>query len=213
MIFSKLSKISRRNKLKMFFSEMAPDENSTIIDIGAQVGDRNTDTMQMIDLYPWKKNITAINIHAEHVKNIKEKYPEVSAEVADGLNLPWPDKYFDIAYSNAVIEHVGGPAEQRIFASEISRVSKRFFVTTPNRWYPFEFHLRLPLVTWLPGEGYLKMGSIVSYNHVRRKYLWFPGPVTGLCLLSHRDLRACFPGCRILKSRVTFMPETLIALK
>jgi len=213
MIFSKLSRLSRRGKIKLFFSEICPHENSTIIDVGAQVGDVNTDTMQLIDIYPWKKNITAINIHNVHVENIKDKYPEVNAIVADALELPWPDQYFDIAYSNAVIEHVGGPVEQRRFASEISRVAKKIFVTTPNRWYPFEFHLRLPLVTWLPGRAYLKIGSIARYNHVRKKYMWFRGEVTGLQLLSKHDMQNYFPDCEILKQSITFLPETLIAFK
>jgi len=36
-------------------------------------------------------------------------------------------------------------------ASEIRRVAKRYFASTLNRWYPYEFHMRLPLVTWFPG--------------------------------------------------------------
>jgi hypothetical protein len=35
-------------------------------------------------------------------------------------------------------------------AAEIMRVGKKWFITTPNRWFPFEFHLRLPVVSWLP---------------------------------------------------------------
>ena len=53
-------------------------------------------------------------------------------------------------FSNAVIEHVGGRAEQRRFVDESLRVAPRAFVTTPNRWFPVEVHTRLPLVHWLP---------------------------------------------------------------
>ena len=96
-------------------------------------------------------------------------------------------------------------------AAEITRVSRSWFVTTPNRFFPFEYHMRLPLVTWLPGTLYLKIGRLVSYSHVSHRY------VCGirrddLRLLSRSELRRCFPWSRILGQRITFMTETLIAL-
>jgi len=59
--------------------------------------------------------------------------------LGDALDLRWPDKYFDAVYSNAAIEHVGDFDSQKRMAAEVMRVGKRWFVTTPNRWYPFEF--------------------------------------------------------------------------
>lgn len=212
MIFNKLSKLSREKKNELFFSKIKPDEKTRIIDIGAQVGVCNADTTQLIDIYPWKENITAINIFPKHIEHIKRKYPQVKAKVADALNLPFPDKYFDVAYSNAVIEHVGGREEQKKFASEVRRVAKRYFISTPNRWYPFEFHLRLPFVTLLPGDLYLKAGSIVRFNHMQQKYMWFTGEVTGLELLSEKRLLQYFPDALMIKSKITFMSETLIAV-
>lgn len=212
MIFNKLSEISRRKRNNLFFSEINPNEKTRIIDIGAQVSTQKTDTLQLIDIYPWKENIIAVNISSSHIDNIRKKYPEIHTKVADALHLPWPDKYFDVAYSNAVIEHVGDRTMQKKFASEIMRISKRFFVATPNRWYPFEFHLRLPLVTWFPGDIYLKAGRIVRFNHVSKKYMWFTGEVIGLNLLSKKNLWDIFPQSKIIESRVTFMPEVLISV-
>ena len=67
--------------------------------------------------------------------------------------MPFADGEFDIVFSNAVIEHVGGREQQRRFVEESLRVARRAFVTTPNRWFPVEVHTRLPLVHWLPGPG------------------------------------------------------------
>ena len=51
-----------------------------------------------------------------------------------GGRLPFEDRQFDIAFSTAVIEHVGDRNHQQgLFLSELLRVSKRFFLTTPNR--------------------------------------------------------------------------------
>jgi len=59
---------------------------------------------------------------------------------ANGLNLPFKDKEFDLVISNAVIEHVGQKQEQRSFIHEHARVGKHWIVTTPNRLFPVESH-------------------------------------------------------------------------
>jgi len=210
-LFRKLSYISRQRKLELFNRTMKPSGQMKVLDIGAEINPDGDRGLQLIDSYPWKNNLCAVNLSSEHVSMIKQYYPEIEATVGDACKLPWPDKYFDVIYSNAVIEHVGDFEKQKKMASEIMRVGKRWFVTTPNRWYPFEFHLRLPFVTWLPWHGYLKVGRIISYNHVQQKYS-FGAKRSGTRLLSAKDLQRCFPASKIIKQRVTFMAETLIAI-
>jgi len=161
-VFSKLSRISRTRKLDLFNKMMNPTKQMKLLDVGAQINPGGDAMLQLIDTYSWKNNISAVNISKEHISVIRKSYPEIDAVVCDACELPWPDKHFDIVYSNAVIEHVGSFERQMKMASEIMRVGKRWFVTTPNRWFPFEFHLRLPFVTWLPGNCYLRIGEIIS---------------------------------------------------
>ena len=210
-IFARLSKISRTRKLELFNKLMNPTKEMKILDIGAEINPTNEDIIQFIDGYPWNNNVSAINLSSEHISLIKQYYPEVDARVGDACALPWEDKHFDIVYSNAVIEHLGSFEKQKKMAAEIMRVGKSWFITTPNRWYPFEFHMRLPFVTWLPRNGYIRFGQIISYNHMERKY------VTGikrdgLRLITAKELKHCFPSSRIIKQRVTFMAETLICV-
>lgn len=195
----------------MFYRLIRPTQETRVLDIGAEINPDGTGGLQLIDSYPWEKNITAVNLSHEHVLKIKKYYPEVNAHLGDACNLPWPDKHFDVVYSNAVIEHVGGFDNQKKMAAEVMRVGKRWFVATPNRWYPFEFHLRLPFVTWLPGHCYLKIGGLIRYNHVRRKYVFAAKP-HGIRLMTAKELEQCFPDSRIIKQRVTFMAETLITI-
>lgn len=208
-LFSRLSSVSRIRKLELFNRVMQPTKDMKVLDVGADLtsGDKN----QLVDTYPWRENLTVGNISEEHVAKIRECYPEIEAVIADGCALPWPDKHFDIVHSNAVIEHVGSLERQKKMASEIMRVGKRWFVTTPNRWFPFEFHMRLPLVTWLPGRSYLRIGNIIAYNHLRGKYTR-GSKRPDLRLMSAGELRKCFPGGEIIKQRVTFMAETLIVV-
>jgi SAM-dependent methyltransferase len=210
-IFSKLSRISRARKLELFDKIMNPTSPMKLLDVGAQIHPDNNEVRQLIDIYPWKDNISVVNISAEHIATIKRYYPQIEAVVGDACELPWPDKSFDVVYSNAVIEHLGSFEKQKRMAAEIMRVGKRWFVTTPNRWFPFEFHMRLPLVTWLFGDGYLRIGNIISYNHLRGRYM-IGVKRSDLRLMSASELRKCFPGSNIIKQRVTFMAETLIAV-
>lgn len=210
-LFGRLSRISRERKLRLFEEHMKPAGHEKVLDLGAQVSGDGRD-VQFIDWYPWKENITAVNISQEHTDAIKKRYPMIDVKAADARRLPWPDKYFDIVFSNAVIEHVGGETDQRQMASEIMRVGKRWFVTTPNRWYPFEFHMRLPFVTWLPRHGYLRFSKIIHYSSAAGKYIRGYAFGGSLRLLDAGDLRKWFPQSRIIKQRVTFMAETLIVV-
>ena len=210
-IFTRLSKISRIRKLELFNKLMNPTKEMRILDVGAEISPNSECNIQFIDCYPWRNNVSAINLSSEHISLIKQYYPEVDVRVGDACNLPWEDKHFDIVYSNAVIEHLGNFERQEKMATEIMRIGKSWFVTTPNRWYPFEFHMRLPFVTWLPRNGYIRFGQVISYNHMKRKYM------AGirrddLMLMTAKDLKHCFPTSRIIKQRVTFMAETLICV-
>lgn len=210
--FNKYSYQSRSKKIKLFYDFFEPTDAAKILDVGGEIDPVGEKNLQLIDNYKWKKNISAINISGEHIAKIKKYYPEINSVVGDACNLPWPDKYFDIAYSNAVIEHVGNFEKQKKMASEIMRVSKNWFVTTPNRFYPFEFHMRLPFVTWLPGSLYLWFAALIQYDHDKKNYRFFSNKYNNLRLMTASKLRKCFPDSRIIKNKITFWPETLIAI-
>lgn len=67
---------------------------------------------------------------------------------ADGLALPLRPGTADFVVANAVIEHVGGEAEQRRFVEEQTRVSRCWVITTPNRWFPIESHTSTAFRHW-----------------------------------------------------------------
>ncbi|MEO1137300.1 MAG: class I SAM-dependent methyltransferase, partial [Pseudomonadota bacterium] len=59
----------------------------------------------------------------------------------DGCSVEnYGDKAFALVFSNSVIEHVGDKARQRAFASEIRRLSNKYWVQTPSIWFPIEAH-------------------------------------------------------------------------
>ena len=66
--------------------------------------------------------------------------------VGDGCALKFPDKSYDIAFSNSVIEHVGSWERQQAFAKDIRRVGKAIWVQTPARECLIEPHYLAPFL-------------------------------------------------------------------
>ena len=95
----------------------------------------------------------------------KPYIPGLKFVQADGRNLPFDDRAFDFVHSSAVFEHVGGCQQQVAFLSELWRVARKgIFVTTPNRWFPIEFHTVLPLIHWLPARLYRQLLRMLNQD-------------------------------------------------
>lgn len=68
--------------------------------------------------------------------------------MADGRALPFTSDAFDLVFSNAVVEHVGGEEDQRRYVAEHRRVGRGWIMTTPNRWCPVESHTGAVFQHW-----------------------------------------------------------------
>jgi SAM-dependent methyltransferase len=153
-VASRVSMRSRERKLQLFLELLAPGPESRVVDVGvtdAPFGAGSTDNF-FEARYPWPAQITGVG-HTE-LDRFAAAFPAVRAVRADGRELPFADGEFDLGFSNAVVEHVaGGRDGQRRFVHELCRVSRRVFVTTPNRLFPLEVHTLLPFVHWLPAAA------------------------------------------------------------
>ncbi len=132
-----------------FLAELKPTADDTILDVGATSDQTLEHSNYAVAWYPHKHRVTAVGI--DDASFLEQKHPGVTFRQANGLDLPFPDDSFDYGHSSAVLEHVGSRADQARFIAELARVSRKgFFLTTPNRWFPVEFHSVLPLAHWLP---------------------------------------------------------------
>jgi hypothetical protein len=103
-------------------------------------------------------------------------------------------------YSNAVLEHLPGQDLLERFCSEVQRVGRGWFITTPNFWFAADPHYHLPAIQWLPQTAQRKV--VRSLGKVPYDYLH---------LLSKRELKRLFPTSQVVGCRVTIYAETLIA--
>jgi hypothetical protein len=143
--------LARKARFKIylqFVSDMRPTPDSTILDVGAS--DVETPESNILEKnYPYPAKITC-GVIGDGTQ-LRVAHPEVKiARLFPGQSLPFPDQSFDIAYSNAVLEHVGGAGQRRFFISEILRVARSAFIVVPNGWFPLEHHTGIPFLHYAP---------------------------------------------------------------
>jgi len=143
----------RRKMFRRFLSDTELAAGERILDVGV-TSDRSYEASNYLEAwYPHKDMVTAVGI--DDASFLCGQYPGMRFVKANGLQLPFRDQAFDVVHSSAVVEHVGSLARQCAFVAECCRVARRaVFITTPNRWFPVEFHTVLPLVHWLPKETF-----------------------------------------------------------
>jgi hypothetical protein len=116
--------------------------------------------------------------------------------VGDARALPFSDREFDIVFCNSLLEHL--PAEDRSkVASELTRVGRKFWVQTPNKYFPLEPHYMLPLVQFLPQ----RLRRLLDQR--------FCGGA--IELLKRRELEALFPDAAIYREKVGPLTKSLVA--
>jgi hypothetical protein len=131
-----------------------------------------------------RKNITSLsNLECS---SLKKNFTKVKFIKGDARRMKFKDNKFDVVYSSATIEHVGSKLSQIKFIKECLRVSRRdVFITTPNRFYPIEFHTKLPLLHFFPPKIYRKILFFFGFSFFSKE--------KNLNLLSAQDLiNICF---------------------
>jgi hypothetical protein len=135
----------------------------------------------------------------------------------DGRALPFRDGAFDVVFSNSAIEHVGGAESQQRFAREAARVGRRYWIQTPNRWFPVEQHLLTPLIHWLPKSWQRAIvprwtiwGALTRASEDRRQF-YLQHFLADVRLLGSGQMRLLFPGARLIRERFCGITKSLIA--
>lgn len=181
----RVAALVRRRMYARFIHNTAITPQETLLDVGV-TSDQSYEASNYIEAwYPYKHKITAVGL--DDAAFLEQRYPGVTYRRADGRDLPFPSGSFDVVHSSAVLEHLGSFANQQMFIRELTRVARRaIFMTTPNRWFPVEFHTVLPLVHWLPKLWFRRLLSGTRYG--------FYSLESNLNLLDRRELlRLCLP--------------------
>jgi SAM-dependent methyltransferase len=185
----------RRYRLFMDLCQVRPDDR--ILDVGAGAGGA-------LERFNTTNPIVAVDL--EPLGGEWLEAANVSVAVADGTRLPYGDGEFPLVFSSSVIEHVPKHL-QPAFASEIRRVAKRYFVQTPNRYFPIEPHYQVPLFQFLPRRLQRAINRRFTLGW-RTKGEW-----EEITLLSANELRRLFPDGEIHRERLFGLTKSLMVVR
>ncbi len=155
--------------------------------------------------------VTLLNI-SPRPEHLPPNFTYIQESATD---LPFPDRSFDIVFSNSTIEHLRDRVSQESFAREALRVGRGVWVQTPARWFPIEPHLITPFIHYLP--------KCLQRSLLRNFTVWglIARPdrsdvdrfLDETLLLTARDMRALFPGCELRRERVLGLTKSLIVVR
>lgn len=142
------------------------------------------------------------------------RHDNMTTVAGDACDMPaFGDGEFDVVFSNSVIEHVGEPPRQEAMAREVRRVGKRYFVQTPNLYFPIEPHFLFPFFQFLPVpvRGFLLQHLKLSWGGR------IPDPVRAretareVRLVGLSRFRSLFPDAEIYRERVLGLSKSFVA--
>ena len=153
-------------------------------------------------------DITVVNVFQQESRD-----PRVHTMLGDARALDFPDRSFDVVYSNSVIEHVGTFADQRRMAEEVRRVGVRHFVQTPNYFFPLEPHFLVPGFQFLPVDTRAWMLTKSNLGWIKREsdFAMAADIVRSVRLMRLEELRCVFPTSEIFHERLAGLSKSFVA--
>ena len=159
--------VKKRNEmLNLIISKIETIKINNLLDVGttsdAEYESSNSITTNIKDLKEYKslaiQDIENNFFHIKYKRSITENFTNEDIEKMSA----------DLVISTATIEHVGSEDNQIKMIENCSKLSKKIFViTTPNRFYPIEFHTKIPFIHWLPKKLHrilLKMIGLKEFS-------------------------------------------------
>jgi len=187
---------ARRGRMQDFERLLQPSHGTRIIDLGG-----TPDIWQFVDT---PMNITIVNLPESNMYEEVCSHHTFTFIEGNATNLSeFNDNQFDIAFSNSVIEHVGGSENEKLFAEEVRRLAPSYWVQTPSVWFPVEAHTGIPFWWWIPK-------SIKGAMHRRWKKILpdWNEMISGTTVISKSHLKSYFPDGILKTETMLGMPKS-----
>lgn len=221
-IVERYRKNARAKRKIVFLDNFSINKSTRLLDIGSESGTNIHYILEGKDYRP--ENIFIADIYQSVITEGQRKYNYTPVLLRENGLIPFPDKYFDITYCSSVIEHVTvaknqvasytddvlfaslSKAHQQVFVDELRRVSKAYFVQTPNKDFLIESH------TWLPFLGWCPRSVLISILNVTNKF-WVKKTSPDFYLLNKIEFGELFKGDKIIVERSFMMVKSWMAIR
>ena len=179
------SEDARAARAQVFRARFQLGPSTRILDLGSENGANINLILRGTAIK--EENVYIADIDPAVVNEGHERFGYVPVVIDEAGKLPFDDAFFDIVYCSSVIAHVNGPKEdlwslysgkefkdksfkrQKIFANEIKRVGKQYFVQTPYKHFPVESSTWLPFLSWLPRRILIPTLKITNPDIIEKK--------------------------------------------
>lgn len=205
-VFQKITLNARNDFFNLFLVNNNYNKYKSVIDIGSTPSlekEQNTILEKLKD----NQNVTCFS--NQNCRILQKKYQNIKKIIiGDAKNTMLKNDSFEIAHSNATIEHVGSFENQVSFVREMLRISKEsVFIQTPNRFYPIDLHTILPFIHWLPKKKHRKILKFLKLDFYSKE--------ENLNLLNVKELKKIceilnVKKYKILKHKLFFFTSNLI---
>ena len=186
----------RARRMQTFLNLVKPPAGAKIIDLGG-----TPFLWSLLDGLNF--DVTLVNLPSE--ERAADVPPEFRMIYADACELQqlFPDKYFDVVFSNSVIEHVGDRDRQHAFAQEVLRLADAYWVQTPCPSFPIEAHTGTPFY-WQRSE---RARQRLIENWEKTLPAWSE-MVRGTRAISQQELQELLPHSSLYIERFMGLPKS-----
>lgn len=202
-----LSNRFRRKRIESFARLLEQDDRPLkILDIGG--------TQIFWEMMGFLSKSEDIEIWVLNLKEEQVKHRDLKMIVGDARNMAeFNDREFDIVFSNSVIEHLSTFEDQRRMANEVKRLGKKYYVQTPNKYFPIEPHFLFPFFQFLPLS--MQLFLVTHFKAARGKNIKnrqiAKERITSIRLLTKGELKELFPEANISKEKFLGLTKSFIA--
>jgi SAM-dependent methyltransferase len=204
---------------RLFLERLQLSATDKILDLGGGRGGH------IAAILPHRRNVTIADADPAMLKDAAEIHGFATVCLDGSAKFPIADRQYDIVFCSSVIEHVTGPREiipsllasaqfaasaraaQANFAAEVRRISKRYFVQTPYKYFPLEPHSFLPFfVVLLPRRWQIGLLNFCGRHWIKQAQADFR-------LLTIKEMRTLFPDAEIVFERYCGFVKSIVAIK
>ena len=200
-----LSDRFRERRWQVFDAKFSDLGDLSVIDLGGR-----PETWLHLSVRP--RRVCVVNLE----RSQQDTPAWLTVEHADACDLDERivERGFDLVFSKAVLEHLGGHARRLAFAATVSRLARRHWIQTPYRYFPVEPHWLFPLFAQLPIAARVWITQRWPLVHTRpanrEQALW---DVFDVELVGRTEMHNYFPDSEIVDERVGPFVKSLIAVR
>ena len=162
------------------------------------------------------EDLQDIHLILLNLELLETKIPNFQCVKGDARDLKnFRNQQFDVVFSNSVIEHLGNFDDQKKMADEVQRVGKRYFIQTPNYWFPIEPHYRALGFQYFPRK--IKIFFLRHFDVGRMKKIvdkkLAEKEAARIRLLKLNELRKLFPQANLYKEKILILTKSFVMFK